>query len=139
MTDRMTDAPADRIGVALVDGDATLRHARQIMLRSEHFGVRSYGTSAALLADRGSWDFACIILDVKTEDENGEEVLREMRAGGWRGRGILLDGHDSQGAYLLRAALHGDQVLDRHVGDGPLIAAITAQVDRALHGRIRAG
>lgn len=135
MTERMTDASAGRFGVALVDGDAALRHARQIMLRSENFGVRSYGTSVALLADRRSWDFACIILDVKTDDEEGEEVLREMRAGGWRGGAILLDGKGSQGAYVLRATLHGDQVLDRHVGDATLIAAVTAQLDRALHGR----
>lgn len=135
MTKATSTATSEPIGVALVDGDAAIRHARQIMLRSEGLNVRSYGTSAALLADPQSWNFACVVLDVCTDDEGGAEVLGEMRAAGWGGRAILLDGQDAQGAYVLRAALHGDQVLDRHVGDATLIAAINAQVDRAMNGR----
>lgn len=138
MTEHVTDATG-LICVALVDGDPSLRHARQIMLRSENFDVRSYGTSAALLADPRSLAVACIVLDVEANDADGEEVLRAMRAAGWRGRAILLDDQDTQGAYVVRAAIHGDQVLDQHVGDGTLVAAINAQVDWVLHDRTTSG
>jgi len=120
------------IGVSLVDGDNALRHARQLMLRSENYDVRSYATSSALLADPRSRDFPCIVLDIELNDHNnGTTLLREMRATGWRGRAILLDGQDPDGAYVRDAEKHGDRIMARTVGDSSLIAAISAAIDRS--------
>jgi FixJ family two-component response regulator len=118
------------IGVSLVDGDATIRHARQLMLRSENYNVRSYATCAALLADPRSRDFSCIVLDIELNDEDGAALLREMRATGWRGRAILLDGDDPGVAEVREAEKHGDRVMKRTVGDRSLVVAISALVDR---------
>jgi FixJ family two-component response regulator len=122
--------PPESIGVSLVDGDSDIRHARQIMLRSERYDVRSYATCAALLADPRSRDYACIVIDIDRPEVDGFELLREMRASGWRGNGIVLDGPDPQGSLTLEAARNGDRVLDRTIGDRPLVAAIAASVDR---------
>ena len=127
------------IGVSLVDGDATVRHARQIMLRSENYDVRSYATCSALLADPRSRDFPCIVLDIELNDDEGVTLLREMRATGWRGHAILLDGQDPNGEYVREAAKHGDRVMERTVGDSSLIAAISALVDRGWSGWNAAG
>lgn len=123
-------AVAASIGVSLVDGDATVRHARQIMLRSENYDVRSYATCAALLADPRSRDFPCIVVDIGPNGDKGTALLRDMRASGWRGRAILLDGQDSNGEYSRDAEKNGDRVVDRTIGDNSLIAAIRASVDR---------
>ena len=124
----------ESIGVSLVAGDATVRHARQLMLRSEYVDVSSYGTCAALLADPCSRGFACIVLDIEMEDDNGGALLREMRATGWRGHAILLDGQNLKGDYALAVEQLGDRVMDRHVGDGALIAAINAVLKRGGSG-----
>jgi FixJ family two-component response regulator len=120
----------ESVGVSLVDGDTAVRHARQLMLRSENYDVRSYPTCAALLADPGSRDYPCIVIDIEMRDGDGLDVLRQMRASGWRGKAILLDGGDPEGAVAQEAQLHGDKVFERTIGDRPLMAAIAASVER---------
>jgi FixJ family two-component response regulator len=117
-------------GVSLVDGDSQIRHARQIMLRSENYEVRSYPTCAALLADPRSRDFPCIVVDVDMQGVDGLGLLREMRASGWRGKAIVLDGLGPHGALAREAERNGDRVFERHIGDRPLVAAIAASIDR---------
>jgi FixJ family two-component response regulator len=129
------DAANASIGVSLVDGDADARHARQLMLRSENFNVRSYATRSALLADARSRDFLCIVLDIEVNDLDAAAMLRKMRETGWRGRAILLDDQGSEGEYLRDAERNGDQVMKRTIGDGALVTAIVASVDRGWSGR----
>ena len=130
MTHQNRSPSRESIGVSLVDGDANVRHARQLMLRSENYDVRSYPTCAALLADPRSRDYPCIVIDIETREGDGLELLRQMRASGWRGKAILLDGVESESAVANEARLHGDRIVDRAIGDRPLMAAIAASVDR---------
>ena len=134
--------PHDGIGVSLVDGDPVVRRARQIMLVSERYDVRSYATCAALLADPRSRDVSCIVVDIAGdgqccggEEGGGEEgggmaALHAMRASGWRGKAILLDSGLPLPALVHAAERHGDRILDRTTGDAPLLAAIAASIDR---------
>jgi DNA-binding NtrC family response regulator len=130
MTQQNRSASPESIGVSLVDGDANVRHARQLMLRSENYDVRSYPTCAALLADPRSRDYPCIVLDIATREGDGLEILRQMRASGWRGKAILLDGVDREGPVAAEARRHDDRIFDRTIGDRPLMAAIVDSVDR---------
>lgn len=115
-------------GVSLVGGNSKIRHERQILLRSEDYDVRSYATSAALLADPRSRDCACIVVDAEIGDGDsaGLSLLRQMRASGWHGNAILLDGFDEEGPLALEAGRNGDRVFSRDIGDRSLIAAIAA-------------
>ncbi len=129
----MTDQPTqfrDGIAVSLVDGDPAIRRARQIMLLSERYDVRSYATGAALLADPRSRDVSCIVVDVDEIGSSGTDTLHAMRASGWRGKAILLDDGISPPALVQAAERHGDHILDRATGDAPLLAAIAASIDR---------
>ncbi len=126
----------DGIGVSLVDGDPVIRRARQIMLVSERYDVRSYATCAALLADPRSRDVSCIVVDVAGDGEegSGEEgggiaALHAMRASGWRGKAILLDSGPPLPALIRAAERHGDRILDRTTGDAPLLTAIATSID----------
>lgn len=122
-----SDAATDeRVSVSLVDGDADVRHARQLMLRSEDYEVSSYATCAGLLADPTSRNDACIVVDVSMRHGEGLTFLREMRASGWHGHAILLNGKDPTGKLTREASLHGDQVHDRDIGDRQLALAIAA-------------
>lgn len=123
-------AATEGVGISLVDGNADVRHARQIMLRSECYDVRSYATCAALLADPRSRDYPCIVVDVDTRDINGIDLLRQMRATGWRDKAILLDGVAPGSALMHDAEKHGDKVLRRTVGDGSLLTAIATSIER---------
>lgn len=133
--DTIISTPAG-IGVSLVDGDPVVRHARQLMLRSEKYDVRSYATCAALLADPHSRDYPCIILDLEMEDIDGQDLLRQMRATGWRGTALLLllNGLHSDSPMLQEAKRNGDRVLERTVGDRALLIAIAGSIDHSWAG-----
>jgi FixJ family two-component response regulator len=133
MSDTNISSP-EGIGVSLVDGDPSVRRARQLMLRAERYEVRSYATCAALLADPRSRDYPCIILDLEMEEVDGMDLLRKMRASGWRGRALLLDGPDPGNLLLQEAERHGDTVLSRNVGGQTLLTAVAASVDRSWAG-----
>lgn len=126
----MTGFPATRfpnnIGISLVDGEPEVRRARQLMLRSENYDVRSYATSAALLADPHSRESFCIVLDVHLNDGDGIDLLKSMRATGWRGKAILLCGIEPEGVITGDVDKFGDRVLARTIADGPLVAAIAS-------------
>ncbi len=121
------------IAVSLVDGDPTIRRARQIMLLSERYDVRSYATSEALLADPRSRDCPCIIIDLGFSD-GGVIALHAMRISGWLGKAIILDGSIPSPALVHSAERHGDRILDRATGDAPLLIAIAALIDRTWSG-----
>lgn len=129
----MTDLPRthtnEGIGISLVDGEPAIRRARQLMLRSENYEVRSYATCAALLADPRSRDYRCIVVDVHMAEGEGIELLKAMRATGWHGQGILLDGIAPGSPLRHDAERHGDQVLEHSIADGPLVVAIAASID----------
>ncbi|WP_010219645.1 response regulator [Sphingomonas sp. PAMC 26621] len=116
------------IGVSLVDGDSAVRHARQLMLLSEGYNVRSYATCAALLADPRARDYPCIILDFEMGHIDGLELLRQMRANGWHGKALLLDVPTSASLMLQQAEQHGDKVSFRNVGNKALLTAIASLV-----------
>ena len=123
----MTNHPIpshDGIAVSLVDGDPALRRARQIMLLSEAYDVRSYATGAALLADPRSRAVACIVVDI---GGSGMDTLHAMRRSGWRGGAILL-GTAPAPALVHAAERNGDRLLDRAAGDAPLLTAIAASI-----------
>ena len=128
MPDTIRTSTQSDIGICLVDGESSVRHARQLMLRSEGYAVRSYPTCAALLADPASRRCRCLVLDVETD--GGATLLRSMRATGWRGTALLLGGtaHDEA------ATGRGDVVAQRTAGNQSLLTAIAMAVD---HGRAR--
>lgn len=134
MTDAFSSRATKGVGVSLVDGEPAVRRARQIMLRSEHYDVRSYATCEALLADPNSRSYPCIVVDVHMVEVDGVDLLRKMRQSGWRGKGILLDGIAPGSALMRDAERHGDKVLERTITDGALVAAIGGRVDYSWAG-----
>lgn len=129
MTNDSSTASTEQIGVSLVDGEATVRHTRQIMLRSQNYDVRSYATCAAMLADPSSRDYPCIVVDIHMPEVDGVGLLSTMRASGWRGKGILLDGLEPGSELKQAAERHGDKVYERTITDGALVTAIAALID----------
>ncbi|MEG3083012.1 response regulator [Sphingomonas sp. PB2P12] len=128
------ETPQRGIGVSLVNGEPAVRRARQLLLRSEGYAVRSYPTCAAILADPQARDYPCIILDLEMETISGLDLLRQMRARGWRGKALLLDAEEASGTRVLEAERHGYKILHRTVGDRTLLMAIAGSIDRGWSG-----
>jgi FixJ family two-component response regulator len=134
MIDELPVSTPKGVGVSLVGGDPEVRHSRQLMLRAERYEVRSYATSAALLADPRSRDYSCIVMNLDPAGGDVFALLRAMRGSGWRGKAVLIEDDVADRAIRDAAARHGDEVLARPVSQRVLLSAIDASVNRGWSG-----
>lgn len=119
-----------RISIALVDGDAAMRHARQLLLRAEGSDVRAYPSCAAALGDPAAIASDYVVADVEMTVLGGVDFLRLMRAAGWQGKGILLADMVSPALRLL-AIDEGFSVMSSAAFDG---RRLSRAVDNKLDG-----
>ena len=115
---------APRIPVLLVEDDDGVRRSLHLMLHGRGYDVRSYAAAAPLLADPERGSAQCLIADHRLPDSDGIAVLAALRAEGWRGRSVLITGHD---AAPLRGAARTagyDMLLEKPLRPHELIEAI---------------
>lgn len=117
--------------IALIDGTAEARHARQLMLRAEGFDVRAYASALPLLSDPRVRANACIVAAIEMPQLGGVGLLRAMRAQGWQGKAILLAEERSPALVLLAADQDFTLIAPTEVSDGPLLAGIRAAFARS--------
>lgn len=98
-----TQATSPRQRILLVEDDDGVRRSTHLMLQAQGYDVRSFATSAALIADPTSGEAAWLVADYRLSDSNGLEVLGVLRAQGWTGRAVLITAFSS--ASLREAAL----------------------------------
>lgn len=117
--------------IALVDGNPAMRHARQLMLRSEGYDVRAYPSCAALLADPSALRSACVVADVEMDGVGGLALLHGLRRAGWHGAAILLADTIPPELAASAAAEQFVALLPKALADKPLLDAIRAAIARA--------
>ena len=139
MTDQNRSTLSEAVVVSLVDGDPIVRHERLLMLRSRNFNVRAYETCAALLADPASRNASSIVVDLGLKNCEGPQLLRRMRASGWRGKAILLGGENTDNVIAREAEEHGDRILPRSLDDQSLVRAISGSADHRWSSRTAEG
>lgn len=78
--------------ILLLEDDAGVRRALHLMLRAHGFDVHAHESAVLLLADPAIPGAEFLIADYQLIDGNGVDVLRALRASGWRGHAILITG-----------------------------------------------
>ncbi len=119
-------APPSPVAIALIDGNATVRRERQLMLRSEHFDVRAYATCASALADADLCAGACLIVEDAMPASAGAAVVHAMRSRGWHGTAILLGGAAGADTGVGASARNRDVRLPAGLPDRALVDAVRA-------------
>lgn len=114
--------------IALVDGTADVRHARQLMLRAEGYDVRAYANAAPLLTDPRVRPQACIVAGFAMPQLGGVALLHAMRSRGWHGAAILLAEKSTPELATLSADQHFTLVTPTELGDRSLLGAIRAAI-----------
>jgi FixJ family two-component response regulator len=70
----MTEDPATKIRVGLVDDDLSVRRALDRLLRSHGYSCLSYESAEAALSDPAFLQMNCVIVDVQLGGMNGFEL-----------------------------------------------------------------
>lgn len=122
-------SPTNRVAsISLVDGDPSMRHARQLMFRAESFDVRAYSNCETLIADRAALASDCIVADVDMGEISGVQLLHAMREKGWNGAAVLLT--DTISPQLsITAIIEGFVAMQpKALADLPLLGAVNAAI-----------
>lgn len=70
--------------IAIIDDDASVRHATGTMLRSLGYATVGYESAEHFLASSGLNEAACVISDIKMPGMSGIELQRHLRSLGHR-------------------------------------------------------
>jgi FixJ family two-component response regulator len=126
-----SDATAERIKVAIIEDDESLRRALSFELRTAGFEVAAYSSAEELLEAADAKEFDCIVADIYLPRMNGlqlqEELIRTIPYVSIvfiTGRGDL-----SVGMHAMRKG--AVDFLEKPVDDRALIGAIARGADRS--------
>ncbi|PSJ38620.1 response regulator [Sphingomonas deserti] len=114
----------DRPRVLLVEDDAAVRRALQLLLQGQGYDVRAYRSAIGLARDPEALRAACLVCDLIMPEKDAVELLGELRAAGWAGPGILISGQlddrfrgQAQGFERVLAKPIAENLLKRSVAE----------------------
>ena len=115
---------ADRPRVLLVEDDAAVRRALQLLLQGQGYDVRAYRSAIGLARDPEALRAACLVCDLIMPGKDAVELLGELRAAGWAGPAILISGQlddrfrgQAQGFERVLAKPIAENLLKRSVAE----------------------
>ncbi|MCB4860408.1 response regulator [Sphingobium sp. PNB] len=95
MNGNIADLPMERPKILLVEDEPGVRRSLQLLLHAKGYDIRSYASSAALIADPFVDEAVCLVADYRMPEMNGLAVLRSLRARGWQRPAILVTAYGS--------------------------------------------
>ena len=129
VTSAATVEPEARRRLIVVDDDDAVRRSLQLMLHWRGYDVRSFASSAPVLADALAIEAAAIVVDHRLPDGDGVSLLAALRARGWRGRAVVITGFPSP-ELVAAARLQGcEAVLPKPLRGIDLLVALGEHPD----------
>jgi FixJ family two-component response regulator len=80
--------------IIIVEDDCSVNLAVSRLLEAAGFGVRSFTSGGALLADAEAHNADCLVLDVHLPDMNGFDLQRRLLAAGSKAPVVIITAHD---------------------------------------------
>ena len=80
--------------IIIVEDDFSVNLAVSRLLEAAGFGVRSFTSGGALLADTEARKADCLVLDVHLPDMNGFDLQRRLAAAGSTAPVVIITAHD---------------------------------------------
>ena len=110
--------------VYVIDDDAAVRDSFHILLESNGFEVRSYTSTAVLLAETPPLERSCLIVDVNMPELDGIELLGRLRRSGVMVPAVLVTGGRITTTLVSTADRSGVVLLEKPVMAQELVAEI---------------
>jgi FixJ family two-component response regulator len=80
--------------IFIVDDDCSVNLAVSRLLETSGFGVRSFTSAGALLADENALNADCLVLDIHLPDMNGFDLQRRLASLGSTTPVVVITAHD---------------------------------------------
>ena len=130
MPQQASSAEPERPRILLVEDDSAVRRSIQLILQARGYDVRAFASGALALADPSAIEAACLVTDYRMAGMSGLDLLRGLRAVGWRRPAILITAHRSDYIEDSESALF-DEILEKPLLDRRLCACVDRATGRA--------
>lgn len=120
----------ERPRVLLVEDDSAVRRSIQLILQAHGYDVRAFSSGTLALADPSAIEAACLVTDYRMAGMSGLDLLRGLRAVGWRRPAILITTHRSDYTEESEDPLF-DEILEKPLLDRRLCACVDRATGRA--------
>lgn len=120
--------------VILVDEDAVVRRAIQLLLRGHGYRVRAYPDVVDLMCDTEARHAALLLADESLPRLGRIGLLRMLRSEGWTGTALLMTRQDSDETVQLALAEGFQAMLPKPLRPSLLLREAAAARDRAAAG-----
>jgi FixJ family two-component response regulator len=108
------------LDVVVVDDDAAIRDALQVLLEMEGLRVKAYPTGEAFLLEATRLKPGCVLLDVHMAGRSGLEVLDAIGGSGYHAPVIMISGQGDV-PMAVHAMKHGAFDFIEKPFDGPVV------------------
>jgi len=110
--------------IVLLEDDNGVRRSMQLLLHGRGFDVKAYSSADPMLADPDLAEVDCLIADYRLDGTNGIDVLRSLKARGWRKPAVLITAFNSADMTSKATKAGFDAIFDKPVKDHVLIAEL---------------
>ena len=129
-THRVTDGPARRGLVLVVEDEAAIAEVERLYLRRDGFGVAVEATGEGALTAVRTMRPVAVLLDDGLPDVRGTEVCRRLRAAGDWTPVLLVTAHDDEVDRVLGLQLGADDYVTKPFSPRELVARVHAVLRR---------
>jgi len=126
--------PIERPKILLVEDEPSVRRSLQLLLYAQGYDIRSYASSAALVAAPLVDEAICLVADYRMPGMDGLAVLRSLRARGWQRPAILITAYASPDLVEQAVKEGFSIVIDKPMHEHALADAVrrfTTQIEAA--------
>lgn len=120
----------ERPRVLLVEDDSAVRRSIQLILQAQGYDVRAFSSGTLALADPSAIEAACLVTDYRMVGMSGLDLLRGLRAIGWRRPAILITAHRADHIEQDEIARF-DDILEKPLLDRRLLACVDRATGRS--------
>ena len=120
-------APAPKKSLVLVEDDEVVRRSLHLLLHFRGFDVRSFASAGPLLADTWLPSASSLVADYRLPDGNGLDVLRHLRAAGWKGRAVLITGYPDRSLCEAAQAAGFAAIIEKPIRQHDLLNALSVE------------
>ena len=130
-----TPATTERIRVAVIEDDDSVRHALSFQLRTAGFEATAYASAEELLEASEAKEFDCVVADIYLPRMNGLELQEELSRTIPYASIVFITGHGdlSIGMHAMRKG--AVDFLEKPVDDHALLSSIARGVDLSRRHR----
>ena len=129
MTDPRVEG-GERPRVLLVEDDAPVRRALQLLLVGEGYDVRAYRSAVGLAQDPEALRSSCLVADLMMPEKDALQLLQDLRSAGWTGPAILISGYLNEARIALAQSTGFQVALPKPIAEKMLARSVAQLIGR---------